>query len=109
MGLLLSRFGRERIVGVTFVKPLRSAPLTDEDTAIWIRVCVANGGHAAFTGCHEFRAVCADRGDAELMLTLTRARRDLKTLNKGVQEMYGLLTPRERKVLERLFGRRGQE
>jgi hypothetical protein len=90
------------------MRPLPSIILANEDQLIWLEVSerFARGGDR-YNLAVWVRA--DDRRDAVLMLTLTRARRGLKTLKKGVQEMYGLLTPREREVMEAVFGRRRQE
>jgi hypothetical protein len=101
--------------------------LTTEDALIWLEVSerFARGGNrynlavwvraddrkdaATMLDNVRHHVSVQDRRDAVLMLTLTRARNDMKTLKKTLQDMYVLLTPRERKVMERLLGRRGQE
>jgi hypothetical protein len=89
----------------TGIKPRQVPTLLLEDMEIWDALSVRfDGWHTYFYFSRQ-----SDRSDADLMLTLTRAKQSLKNLKKTAQDMYDSLTPREREVMQRLFGTRRPE
>jgi hypothetical protein len=92
----------KRASGVPRMKPLPMAQFTYEDIAIWVEV--SSRFQSLSPPWLSGGSIVADRRDAELMLTLTRARNGLKSLRAAAQDMYDSLTPKERAAMKRIFG-----
>lgn len=78
---------------------------TEEDAYAWAGV-VLNARPDRFGTILWTRSLMQDRRDADLMLTLTRAKDGLRSLKATAQTLYDGLTAREQDVMRHLWGTR---